>query len=453
MSPTHRDEAGLELARELVIEGGAALRGAVAPSGYKHAMVLAVAAAVLCASEVRLRCPPRTEEARVLCEILEHLGGRTCWDGPDLVLDTAPLERWSVPPRLSTAIHGSVYLVPALLGRFGRVVFGGGGGDAIGSPTHGGARPMQHMLEVLEAFGARFERRADGLFEGHAAALVCDELDIMHWSDDPHVLAGPLVSGATKTALLAALSSERPTVIRNPHDKEAAHDLLGLAARAGALVERRPEGWVVERPLTRGAPVEHSVMPDPTEVMTWIAAATFTRSPLTIGPFETTAVRAALRYEAPAFERMGLALRWHEHALEVGVPDELRAVDVESEVRGISTDNHPFFALMLTSATGPSRVTDLVWRHRFDYTRGLVQLGADLHVEPPSVHIRPSRLHRGGQLLTPQDTRATAVAILGALVVEGITRVRGLSHLHRGYVRFPEQLRALGARIHDGDAA
>ena len=45
------------------------------------------------------------------------------------------------------------------------------------------------------------------------------------------------------------------------------------------------------------------------------------------------------------------------------------------------------------------------------------------------------------------DGGAGAGLVLAGLVADGITEVAEISHIDRGYVRFDEQLRALGADI------
>jgi UDP-N-acetylglucosamine 1-carboxyvinyltransferase len=444
----------LDRQEDITILGGTGLSGSVAPGGYKHAMVLSIAASVFSDAPVVIANAPSSTETDVLLSILAELGAGVRRAGTDLEIDTSTLRSCTIPSALSGTIHGSLYLLAPLLGRFGRVSFSGAGGCSIGDPGRNGARPLDHVIEVLESFGARFRIGADGMVEGRAEGLACDEIDIMRWSDDPSRLSGPLVSGATKTALLAALQASRPTTIRNPHDKEACGDLIRLGQRAGAVIERVPGAWIVTASMTRRRPWTHRVMADPTEVMTWICAAVVTRSTLTIGPFDVEAVRAALRYEAPTFQAMGIEFQWRPEHLVVVPPAELRPVDVEAEVCGISTDNHPFFTLMLAGAAGPSSVTDLVWRHRFGYVSCLNQLGTDLTVRPPTVHIAPREPHLCGKDLAPGDTRAAGVTILAALVVPGETRVRNLSHLHRGYDGLLPKLSKLGVPIRGrGEAA
>src|SRR5450755_1421992 len=98
----------LDQQEELTIVGGSALAGSVAPDGYKHAMVLSIAASIVCATEVRLRNAPRLTETDVLLSIVEELGGEVTHEASDLVVKTAPLTSSVIPPKLSQRIHGSM---------------------------------------------------------------------------------------------------------------------------------------------------------------------------------------------------------------------------------------------------------------------------------------------------------------------------------------------------------
>ena len=49
--------------------------------------------------------------------------------------------------------------------------------------------------------------------------------------------------------------------------------------------------------------------------------------------------------------------------------------------------------------------------------------------------------------MTARDLRGGAALVLAAMQAEGESRVTGLTHIDRGYERFAEKLRALGADI------
>src|SRR5258708_7875211 len=108
--------------RSFVVRGGQTLGGEVPVSGYKHALIGAVAAAVATSTPVTFRnVPSMTTEYRVLRWILEGLGATSRLQDGTWELDPRPMACTQVPPEASALIHGSLDLVPALVARFGRV--------------------------------------------------------------------------------------------------------------------------------------------------------------------------------------------------------------------------------------------------------------------------------------------------------------------------------------------
>ena len=73
-------------------------------------------------------------------------------------------------------------------------------------------------------------------------------------------------------------------------------------------------------------------------------------------------------------------------------------------------------------------------------------MGADLKITGNSVKIHgKSSLH--GAAITAKDLRGGAALALAALQAEGVSNLRGLAHIDRGYEHFDQKLRALGANI------
>src|SRR5215471_13010095 len=120
----------------LRIRGGPLRAADVSVSGFKHLAVPAITSALLLPAELTLTNVPAIEDTVVLCEILELLGAKVDRSYRALKIDARGVAYWSVPSNLSRRVHGSLYFVPALLGRFGRVEIGDAGGCRIGDGPH-----------------------------------------------------------------------------------------------------------------------------------------------------------------------------------------------------------------------------------------------------------------------------------------------------------------------------
>lgn len=420
--------------------------GTLRVPGYKHAAVGMIAAAVASDAAIRIRNIPDIEDAAVMSEIVNVLGGQAHRDNGSLRIAASELRDYRVPDALSARIHGALYFLPALLARFGQVEIGSCGGCRIGDARDDGRRPVHHMVSVLERFGASFEVRGERLI-GRARRLRPCTIDMLDYSDRRDLLTGPLVSGATKTAILAAASAGGGvTRILHPYPKPDVTELLKLLRALGHAV--RLEGDVLE--IERGtepSTAEVRLMSDISEIMTWSAVGLFHGVPLAIEDITVGEVRAGLRPELELLERMGIEPEFGQDAMRVGPVARIRATDIEVTSVGIYSDHQPFFALLLLGADGPATIREHVWKQRFQYAAELRKLGLPLSVENDRLSIRPGNPSVAGQTLQAADVRGAAALVIAALRVDGPTRIDGVGHLKRGYRDFFGNLAALGARV------
>jgi UDP-N-acetylglucosamine 1-carboxyvinyltransferase len=423
----------------LLVRGGTRLRGEVAISGYKHALTTIVAAAVARAGAVSLENVPIVTESRVLERILRDMGATSrladgVWD-----IDTGPLRPDPIPAHLGSVIHGSLYLAPALLARFGTVSFAGAGGDRIGPPELAGHRPIAQVGAVMERFGAAVDT-ACGLHATAESLRGCT-LDLMEFSSHRDRLRGPAASSATKTALILASVARGETRLHHPVDTEATRELCDYLRACGVCVAQEGETW---RILAGGtaAPVTHTLVSDGMEMVTLIACSAHARVSFRLTGIKGERSWAAVEDELRVFEAIGTPMRRGEDWLEVDPPTRIDPISLDVECNGFSTDAHPLLALVLLGAAGESRITDHVWTSRFAYARLLVQMGAELQVEGNTISLRPSALRAPAMPLRPTDSRAAAVAVVGALGARGTTRIEDAGHLERSYDRLLDKLGA-----------
>ena len=97
-------------------------------------------------------------------------------------------------------------------------------------------------------------------------------------------------------------------------------------------------------------------------------------------------------------------------------------------------------------AEGDALVTENVFEGRFMFVNELMRLGANIRVDGhhasiigiPKLSAAP---------VAASDIRAGAGLVLAGLVADGTTYVEGAFHVDRGYPKFAEQLRSLGADV------
>ena len=117
---------------------------------------------------------------------------------------------------------------------------------------------------------------------------------------------------------------------------------------------------------------------------------------------------------------------------------------------GFPTDVQAPLMALCSLGTGTSVITETVFESRFSHAEELGRMGARIQIEGQSAIVEGvPRLT--GAAMQAGDLRAGAALCLAALAAEGLSTVHGAEHVYRGYSRFVEKLRALGADIVEDD--
>ena len=434
----------------LIVEGGHRLRGEVRVPGFKHALVTVVAAAVVGHAPVTVDNCPNIEDTRILIKLLRALGADAHLARGALHLDPTGLADGPLDPILAGRIHGSVYLLPGLLARFGQVSMPSAGGCRIGDSA-GGLRPVEQYADVLRRFGARVLRGPDGSLTVRADSLVGCDLDLRRWTSDPTLRTGPLYSGATKMAILTAAAARGTTRLRCPYPKPDVTELVGMLCALGyaaryasggdLLIEGRQDGG-------HGRPVRHTLISDLITVVTYATVAPLTGSPIRLTGLTLDRLGDGLAPEIAVARAMGLdARRDGADSLVLSGEPPRAPVNITVASHGVYSDSQPFLCLLATLAPGTSRIRETVWKQRFGHVPQLRRLGARIESSGAEARITgPHPPHRACNV-TAGDLRAAAALLVAALAVPGEVRLDGAAHLVRGYEDLVGDLHRLGAHI------
>lgn len=113
---------------------------------------------------------------------------------------------------------------------------------------------------------------------------------------------------------------------------------------------------------------------------------------------------------------------------------------------GFPTDMQPQITATLALADGISIVTESIFENRFKYVDELARMGASIKVEGNTAVIEGVKKFTGARVSSP-DLRAGAALVIAGLAADGFTVVEDVHFIERGYERFEEKLRSLGAMI------
>jgi UDP-N-acetylglucosamine 1-carboxyvinyltransferase len=425
----------------ITIHGGRPLRGKVQAAGSKNAALPIMAATILANGPVVLRNVPDVTDVDTLVLVLGHLGVEVKRDRDCLLhLHTVDASQITAGLELVSRMRASFCVLGPLLARRGSAIVALPGGCRIGP------RPVDLHLKGLAALGAEIQIE-DGYVVARAKALHGTKIDL----SGPR---GPTVTG-TANVLSAAVLARGETIIRGaarePEIVDLGEFLISLGARIDGLGTNilRIRG-VTELGSTGTAAYE--IIPDRMEAGTMLLAAATTSGdvrvagcrPEHLDTFLAVLDDAGIAIDVgPNWIRAAASLRplsFHITALPYpGVPTDLQA---------------PLTALAAL-ADGESTITDCAFPQRFGHVDQLRRLGANVERRGATVAIVGlERLHAsrfpidGSPVeVTASDLRAGAALVLAGLSIESPIVIDEARHLARGYERFPEKLRSLGASV------
>ncbi|WP_419166308.1 UDP-N-acetylglucosamine 1-carboxyvinyltransferase [Candidatus Palauibacter sp.] len=417
------------------IEGGHALSGVFTPAGNKNAALPVLAGVLLAREPVRLENVPRIQDVETLLRLLEDLGVRGGWAGPGVLeLSAADVDPGAtLDPEVVGRIRASVLLAGPMLARIGTFQLVQPGGDFIGR-----RRLDTHML-ALQALGATvnvgdgYLLRTRGL---RGASIFLDE---------------PSVTG-TENAVLAAVTAEGTTELRNAATEPHVQDLCRFLATLGARIE----GIGTPRLCIEGVDAlgggTFRLGPDHIEVGSMIGLSAATGSNLRIAEVDRTHFDP-LRV---GFQRLGVEFGWRDdHLLVHGAGEIEIRPDLGGQIPKLDDGPWPAFPADLTSIAlvtatqcrGTVLIHEKMFESRMFFVDKVIAMGARIVLCDPhrAVVVGPSPL-RGARLESP-DIRAGMALLIAALAAEGTSEVHNIGQIERGYERIHERLGALGARI------
>ena len=410
----------------LLVRGGRPLCGQVAVSGAKNSALKLMAASLLGPGKSVLRNVPEIEDVHTMKEVLEHLGAAVDFSDGTITVDTSSVESQVAPYDLVQRMRASIQIMGPLVARFGRAKVAMPGGCNLGP------RKIDIHLRGLEAMGA--EVRSDhGFVEVVAPKLKAIEMFL----DYPSV-------GATENLLMAAVLAEGTTTLGNVAREPEIVDLCKFLMSMGARIEGAGSSTLRIHGVDEMSAAEHTVLGDRIEAGTFLVAAAVTG-----GEVEVTGIKPhVLDLFLAKLRSVGLRVRESTQSISVsGEVGTYRATDVATlPYPGFATDLQAQMMVLLSIADGASVVTENVFENRFGFVDELIRLGADIRVDGNHAVVTGGRSLTGAIVRCP-DLRAGAALVLAGMAAEGCTELRDIHHIDRGYERFEEKLRSLGADV------
>ena len=412
----------------LEIRGCNRLEGEIRVSGAKNSALVLMAASLLCRDTLRLRNVPPLTDITAMGEILAALGVGVKRQGDTIDLDGEHITRAAPPYELVNTLRASFFCIGPLLARAGIAQVPLPGGCQIGS------RPVVEHVKGLKSLGAQVTIEhgvVTAVVPGRKQRLQGGQIHL----DCPSV-------GATETLMMAAVLAQGETTIENAAQEPEVVDLANLLIAMGARIRGAGSPTILIDGVESLHGTDFPVIPDRIEAGTFLLAAAITRSCLHVTPLRPDHLGAVLT----KLEEAGCQLRAEGDGLTIQA-EAIRALDLRTQpFPGFPTDLQAPFMSLLATAEGTSVVVENIFENRMQHVAELQRMGASIRLQGNTACIEGvPRL--SGAPVRGTDLRASAAMVLAGLAADGVTTVRGLEYLDRGYANLETKLNAVGASI------
>ena len=424
------------------ITGGKKLKGSIKTNTSKNGAMGLLCASLLNKNTTILHGIPRIEEVNRMLEIFTALGVKYKW------LETQTLE--IVPPKkfnkqglLHTSVanvRSSLMLLPAMAHYVKDFSLLHAGGCKMGERTISAHR---YALEDLGIFIKTEDRK----YVVSSKSLKPSNIVMYEASD----------TAAENTIMAAALIPGVTTISFAPPNYQV-QEVCFFLEKCGVKIEGIGTTTLKVHGVSQiNSKIEYYNSEDPIESMMFLAAAVTTgsklkieRCPIDFLGLELTKLKImGLKF---TLSKEYLALNGKTKLVDITVfPSKLEALKDKIHAQpypGINSDNLPFFVPIATQAEGTTLIHDWMWENRAIYFTELNRLGANITLVDPhrAFIVGPTKL-KAAQVVCPPALRPAVIILIAMLAAPGVSILRNVYSITRGYEDVVQRLNSIGAHI------
>ena len=408
------------------IEGNRELSGTIRVSGAKNATVALIPAAILTDEEATICNIPEITDTDALCDLLSSLNVKINRSTESIIIDPKEMINTEIEESLSKKLRASYYFMGALLGKFKKAVMYFPGGCSIG------ARPIDLHLKGFEALGAKVT------IEGDKYIVEADELT------GANIYLDFASVGATINIMLAAVKAKGTTIIDSAAKEPEIVNVATFLNNMGAKITGSGTSTIKIEGVDYLHQCFHEVIPDRIETGTYIIIGALCGKMLKVDNIIPEHVDSLIS----KLEEMGVELETGtDYVTILSSNNPIKATNIKTAVYpGFPTDLQQPITVLLTQASGTSKVTETIFENRFMHIPYLKSLGANIEIKNQTATIIGPKKLKGTEVVAT-DLRAGAAMVAAGLKAEGKTTITNAEHILRGYEQIVEKLTNVGAKI------
>lgn len=428
----------------LRIEGGHELRGSVSLKKSKNAAVALLCASLLNHGVTRFTSFPRIEEVYRIIEVLESIGAKVKWL-PNNDIEIRRPERLkidNIDHKAAKKTRSVLMLLGVLMHEHKQFAIPYAGGCKLGKRT------VQPHLYALEHFGVNVKS-------------LTGKYDVrVHKKANGSIVLYEAGNTVTNNALLASAGINATTTIQGASSDYMVQDLCLFLKKLGVTVEGIASPSLTIKGVNKiKKNITFSPTEDPIEAMFFISAAITTNSKIVIKRVPTSWIALEL-YK---LEKMGLTIDTsrpykadngyidlsdvtiHKHNGKLIAPAEKLHPNLWP---GINPDSLPYFVPIVATAHGRTLIHDWMFENRAIYYTEMNKIGVNVELaDPHRIYVYGPTKFSPADVVCPQALRPASLLLIGMLAAPGMSILRNIYTINRGYEDIAERLNQLGAKI------
>lgn len=428
----------------LRIDGGYELKGDITLKTSKNAAVGLLCASLLNYGVTKFHNFPRIEEVFRIIEVLESIGVQVKWsNGNDLEIRRPQrLKLENMDAEAARRTRSVLMMLGPLMHDYKEFKIPYAGGCKLGTRT------VAPHLYALEEFGLNVVA-TQGHYEVSVKKKRAERVTLYEAGDT-----------VTENALMAAARTPGETIIEFGTTNYMVQDVAFFLRKLGVRVEfgRGTSMKITGVPVIKKN-VTYSPAEDPIEAMFFTAAAITTNSEITIRRVPIS----FMSLELLKLKKMGLSLdmsdrykaaNGHTDLVDLTIHKHNGSLKALTEkihsaaYPGINADNLPYFVPIAGVARGRTLIHDWMYENRAIYYTEMSKVGMQVELaDPHRLYIQGPNKFSKADVVCPPALRPASLLLIGMLAADGISTLRNVYTINRGYEDLAERLNALGARI------
>lgn len=428
------------------VTGGKKLKGDIIPQGAKNEALQIISAVLLTPEEVIVNNIPAIRDVLKLIELLGDLGvkvkqlgeGSYSFRADEINLDYLNSADFK---QKGAGLRGSIMIIGPLLARFGKGYIPSPGGDKIGR-----RRLDTHFIGFMK-LGAKFEYLPDEQF--YKVSTTDGKLKGAYMLLDEASVTG------TANIVMAAALANGVTTIYNAACEPYLQQLCKMLNRMGAKISGIGSNLLTVEGVQSLGGTTHTMLPDMIEIGSFIGMAAMTESEITIKDCHIP----ELGVIPDVFRRLGIQMEFRGD--DIYIPSQ-RNYEIDTFIDGsiltvadapwpgFTPDLISIILVTATQARGNVLIHQKMFESRLFFVDNLIDMGAKIILCDPhraNVMGLDKKIPLKGITMSSPDIRAGVAMLIAAMSANGVSTIRNIEQIDRGYQYIDKRLNDIGADI------